>query len=700
MKKRFIQIGIVAVILGVLYTGYPLLQKQSLVFGAPSLSYQRSLLPIDSTENVGTTTAPWDEGHFNEICLSADCKTVWPSGGGGGAGTWATTTSQVAGILINYPTTNTDVVVIGSNASTTAEWWYDPNISTGYLKGLMGIGTTSPYAPLSVVGQVVGAYFTGTTTASSTFGGGVHTSALRATGLSGCNTIDTTSEGYFICGTDETGTGSPFAWTPATNFNANTNSTTTPLWLRGTPFSLFASSTVVFDYATTTALSITDSLFIGGDKITDFVGTGLALSGTTLTTTLGTAIDISDETNLTAGDGLTLTGDDLDCDISDASTFGCLSAANFTTFNNKWDLASTSIAYQYLTLTNSILEADLKAVDAAGDEQILTFESTGGDFEWHTGAELCVAITGSADLCDGNDASGAGAAYPFTTATTYGTTTSATTTPLWLRGSLYSLFASSTSVFERASTTQLTIGTDFVTDFSSGLSISAAGVVVVNDVSADMLASADFGSFSCNGTTCTLDADSVNDTHIDWGTGANQVSIADLSGNQVSGALVWDFGGASSFEIVNDANPTVDATGEIAVNTTTASSSLRFYDGAREQALYPEWYPSYNFASSTFDYDGAYSPTASTTYTLAHYPRATTLMSLYCKVTKGTGNATIEIGTGSASSTIRCTTTATENGTDVAFTQRQQVLFSVGSAGTTAEDTQFTITAQMRIDAD
>jgi hypothetical protein len=43
-------------------------------------------------------------------------------------------------------------------------------------------------------------------------------------------------------------------------------------------------------------------------------GTGLTLSGLTLTTSLGTSIDISDETNLTAGDALTLNDDDLDFD--------------------------------------------------------------------------------------------------------------------------------------------------------------------------------------------------------------------------------------------------------------------------------------------------------------------------------------------------------------------------------------------------
>ncbi len=39
--------------------------------------------------------------------------------------------------------------------------------------GNVGIGTTSPYAKLSVVGEIVGAYFTGTTTATSTYGGNI-----------------------------------------------------------------------------------------------------------------------------------------------------------------------------------------------------------------------------------------------------------------------------------------------------------------------------------------------------------------------------------------------------------------------------------------------------------------------------------------------------------------------------------------------
>lgn len=81
--------------------------------------------------------------------------------------------------------------------------------------GNVGVGTTTPYAKLSVAGEIVGAFYTATTTSTSTL------PQLLTT------TIKTTN------------------------------------------------------------------LDIGSDFITDFVGTGLALSGSTLTATLGTTIDLA-----------------------------------------------------------------------------------------------------------------------------------------------------------------------------------------------------------------------------------------------------------------------------------------------------------------------------------------------------------------------------------------------------------------------
>ncbi len=70
----------------------------------------------------------------------------------------------------------------GSSASSTL--LSDSNTFSGAnnFTGNLGVGTSSPYAKLSVAGQVVGAYFTGTTTSTSTLAGGLQTLALNVTG--------------------------------------------------------------------------------------------------------------------------------------------------------------------------------------------------------------------------------------------------------------------------------------------------------------------------------------------------------------------------------------------------------------------------------------------------------------------------------------------------------------------------------------
>jgi len=59
------------------------------------------------------------------------------------------------------------------------------------------------------------------------------------------------------------------------------------------------------------------------------------------TSTYLTTVDISANTNLTGGVGLTLTNDDMFCDTGSSSVFGCLATADWTIFNNK--VSSTSI---------------------------------------------------------------------------------------------------------------------------------------------------------------------------------------------------------------------------------------------------------------------------------------------------------------------------------------------------------------------
>lgn len=85
-------------------------------------------------------------------------------GGGTGSSTWSTTTSTVSGQLINYPNNATDIVNIGSSATTTGKFYFDPNTGTYYLNGT---GTST--GPLTSFKFFTAPYFTGTSTIASTF---------------------------------------------------------------------------------------------------------------------------------------------------------------------------------------------------------------------------------------------------------------------------------------------------------------------------------------------------------------------------------------------------------------------------------------------------------------------------------------------------------------------------------------------------
>jgi hypothetical protein len=89
----------------------------------------------------------------------------------------------------------------------------------------------------------------------------------------------------------------------------------------------------------------------------------------------------------------------------------------------------------------------------------------------------------------------------------------------------------------------------------------------------------------------------------------------DSSGNvSASGtltALNAQFSPAGYLIIPNSADPTVNATGKVALNTTSASSSLRFHDGVAERALYPDTQSSILITSSTLTQFGGLSGTSS-----------------------------------------------------------------------------------------
>ncbi|MDP7454627.1 MAG: helix-turn-helix domain-containing protein, partial [Candidatus Peribacteraceae bacterium] len=95
-----------------------------------------------------------------------------------------------------------------------------------------------------------------------------------------------------------------------------------------------------------------------------------ALSGASLhvnsLTTLSGAVSI--EGNVTTSGTLTVDGTS---NLQGVATFG-----------------TTVTITEGALADDTIVEGDLKAVDAAADEDIFTFESTTGDFEWHSASDL------------------------------------------------------------------------------------------------------------------------------------------------------------------------------------------------------------------------------------------------------------------------------------------------------------------------
>src|SRR6266446_2340944 len=63
-----------------------LITGASIAYAAPTAVYQKTILPVTTnTYDLGSSGDLWANGYFTTLCLSADCRTVWPAGGGSGS---------------------------------------------------------------------------------------------------------------------------------------------------------------------------------------------------------------------------------------------------------------------------------------------------------------------------------------------------------------------------------------------------------------------------------------------------------------------------------------------------------------------------------------------------------------------------------------------------------------------------------------
>jgi len=219
-----------------------------------------------------------------------------------------------------------------------------------YFSGNIGIGTSSPYAKLSVVGQAVAEYFTATSTsATSTFPYLTSTQSNVGTVVGGL------WQGTQV-GVNYGGTG----LTTAPNYGQL----------------LVGNSSSGYSLAATSTLKInTDNMVEGSSNLyfTNARARGaVSISGTPLTYDSGTGVFGINQATL-AQDGYLSSADFttfnnkisssslsavapltynsgtgvFEMPVASASVDGYLSATNWNTFNNKWDLASSTIGIAY-----------------------------------------------------------------------------------------------------------------------------------------------------------------------------------------------------------------------------------------------------------------------------------------------------------------------------------------------------------------
>ena len=146
-----------------------------------------------SASNVLSKLAAGSDGEVLKLASGVPSWGNDITGGGGGSGAFATTTDS--GIEVIYPAVSaSDFTLGGSGATSTSKFHFDESatslrLGTGTVVNSFsgtgdsyinsgfnfGIGTTSPYAKLSVVGEVVADNFTATsTTATSSIRGGLN----------------------------------------------------------------------------------------------------------------------------------------------------------------------------------------------------------------------------------------------------------------------------------------------------------------------------------------------------------------------------------------------------------------------------------------------------------------------------------------------------------------------------------------------
>lgn len=144
-----------------------------------------------------------------------------------------------------------------------------------------------------------------------------------------------------------------------------------------------------YDSTTDTVSSVYTPRYVGDFLVGQTTGSNSLWVACGLTTT---------DWSIVTSSGGPYSADDIEADAVTESKLKAVDAATDedvltyeeTTGDFEWHSVAQIIAQMAAggLPNDSILEADLKAVDSASDEDFLSYEATTGDFEWHSAAEI------------------------------------------------------------------------------------------------------------------------------------------------------------------------------------------------------------------------------------------------------------------------------------------------------------------------
>jgi hypothetical protein len=215
-------------------------------------------------------------------------------------------------------TTSVSALIAGTTTTALAEgtnlYWTTARGTTTARNSIAGL-----YPATTTANTWTGAQtFQGSTTIA-----GIQSTALNCSALGNGGKLVANANGYIQCDADVGATTAA-----SSTLLSDGNHWSAVQWFNG--LVSLASSTIQTFFSTN---ATTSTFGLTG------IGDGLlkTRSGSVVLATAGTDY----EAGLTAGDGLTRTVNDFDCDTASESVFGCLTSAFFSTFNNK--VSSTSL---------------------------------------------------------------------------------------------------------------------------------------------------------------------------------------------------------------------------------------------------------------------------------------------------------------------------------------------------------------------